>query len=116
MIVGGRDQIHTGTRMSSRRDLLGHFAGWQMTTFTGLCSLTDFDLNQICGIDRFGCDPEATGCNLNAAVEWILAKQLGDFSTLAVDRKHIEPEGCLCISPVGNLALGTEGHRRDQKR
>ena len=85
MIVGRRDQIHAGPRMPRRRHFLRDLARGQVTAFTGLRSLTHFDLQQVCGIDRFSSNPKTTGCNLNAAVERIFPEQIGNFTALSVD-------------------------------
>ena len=49
----------------------------QVAAFAGLCALTNFDLDQVRGVDRFRRNAEAAGRNLNAAVERIFAKQVG---------------------------------------
>ncbi len=85
MVVGWGDQIHAGARMPRRGNFRCDFARGQVTTFARLCSLTDFDLQQVRCVDCFCRNTEPTRGNLNAAIEWILAEQIGNLAALAVE-------------------------------
>src|SRR5690606_8617353 len=86
VIVGGGNQVYTGAGMSRGGNLWGNLARRQVTALAGLCSLSHLDLDQVRGIDRFGRNTEAAGCDLNAAIEGILPEEVGDLAALAVDR------------------------------
>src|SRR5215211_2437977 len=96
----------TGTFTATRA--LGLIVLSSSMNFTRFCTLADLDLDQVGGIDRLCRDPEATRCNLNAAVERISTQQIGDFTALAVERKHIQTECSLGIGAIRDLTLRTK--------
>ena len=60
VIIGRRDQIHAGAGMPRCRHFLCDLARGQVTALTRLCALTNFDLNQVCGVDGFSRDTKTT--------------------------------------------------------
>ena len=47
MVWRWRNQAHTWHTVAQTADVLGHFAAWQLTAFTGLGTLRHFDLDLV---------------------------------------------------------------------
>ena len=59
VVWGRRNQTHAWHRVTQLTDVVGHFAAWQLTTFTRLGTLGHLDLNLISTVQVLSGDTEA---------------------------------------------------------
>ncbi len=116
VVVGGRDQVGAGRRVTGGGDLLGDLLAGQVAALAGLGALADLDLGQVGGVEHLGRDAEAPRGDLLAAPLAVVPVHVADLATLAVDAEDVGRLGRLRVGAEGRLGLRAEAHRGDHDR
>ena len=116
VVVGGRDQVRAGSRVTRGGDLLGDLLAGQVAALAGLRALADLDLGDVGGVDHLGRDPEPARGDLLAAPFAVLAVHVADLAALAVDAEDVDRLRRLGVGAEGRLRLRAEAHRGDHDR
>ena len=116
VVVGGRDQVGAGRRVTGGGDLDRDLLAGQVATLARLGALADLDLGQVGGVEHLGRDAEAARGDLLAAPLAVVAVHVADLAALAVDAEDVGRLRRLRVGTEGGLRLRAEAHRGDHDR
>ncbi len=116
VVVGGRDQVGAGRRVTGGGDLLGDLLAGQVAALAGLGALADLDLGEVGGVEHLRRDAEAARGDLLAAPLAVVPVHVADLAALAVDAEDVDRLRRLGVGAEGRLGLRAEAHRGDHHR
>ena len=116
VVVGRRDQVGAGRRVTGGGDLLRDLLAGQVAALAGLRALADLDLGDVGAVHHLGRDAEAPRGDLLAAPVAVLAVHVFDLATLAVHAEDVGRLRRVGVGAEGRFRLRAEAHRGDHDR